>query len=289
MAYPEWVEKYRRKGTNISCIKGKYYLYECTSKYDPKKKRSQKITTKYLGRITENGLIPPKKKKDVEINNILVKEYGASEAVSQLGKDIYEILKRYFPNDADKIFTIAVIRLIEKCPFKRISEAYANSYLSEKFEEIPFSSENILNFLKEFGKHKDKIVEFLKEFIESNKNVFSNIDDKTKGNIETSFKFFKNLSKQDKIYLQNEYVAESAAFINHISLMLLYSVYNRLKEYDILKSFSIDDFIQYLKYIHKVKINNTWFISEIPSGTKSLLDSINLSVTWLLRNWRKNK
>ena len=64
MAYPEWVEKQRRKGTNISCIRGKYYLYACTSKYDPIKKRARKITGEYLGRITEDGLIPPKRKKN---------------------------------------------------------------------------------------------------------------------------------------------------------------------------------------------------------------------------------
>ena len=84
MSYPEWVEKYRQKGTNISCIRGKYYLYACTSKYDPVKKRAKKITGEYLGRITEDGLIPPKKKKD-EIKEVTVKEYGASNAAVELG------------------------------------------------------------------------------------------------------------------------------------------------------------------------------------------------------------
>lgn len=91
-----------------------------------KKKRSQKITTKYLGRITEEGLIAPKRKNGVSIDNVSVKEYGASEAVSQLGKNVHQALRKYFPNEADKIFAIAILRLIERCPFKRISEAYAN-------------------------------------------------------------------------------------------------------------------------------------------------------------------
>ena len=172
MAYPEWVEKHRRKGTNISCIKGKYYLYECTSKYNPEKKRSQKITTKYLGRITEEGLIAPKKKNCVDVDDkVSVKEYGASEAVSQLGENVYQALQKYFPNEANKLFAMAVLRLIEKCPFKRISEAYANSYLSEKFGEMALSSGSISNFLKEFGKKRSKIVEFLKEFIGNSEYV----------------------------------------------------------------------------------------------------------------------
>ena len=61
--------------------------------------------------------------------------------------------------------------------------------------------------------------------------------------------------------------------------MLIYSVYNRLREYDVLKKFSVADFIQYLKYVRKVKINNDWFVGEITSQTKSLLDAINLSIT----------
>lgn len=83
MAYPEWVEKHRRKGTNISCIRGKYYLYACTSKYDPVKKRARKITGEYLGRITEDGLIPPKKKKTID--SVTVKEFGASNAAVEHG------------------------------------------------------------------------------------------------------------------------------------------------------------------------------------------------------------
>ena len=64
MAYPDWVERQRRPGTNISCIRGKYYLYEATSVWNKEKGRAQKKTGKYLGRITEDGLIPPKQKQD---------------------------------------------------------------------------------------------------------------------------------------------------------------------------------------------------------------------------------
>ena len=75
MAYPEWVEKQRRPGTNISCIRGKYYLYEASSVWDKEKGRARKVTGKYLGRITEDGLIPPKEKKPDEIGeNLLARE-----------------------------------------------------------------------------------------------------------------------------------------------------------------------------------------------------------------------
>ena len=133
MAYPEWVERERRPGTNISCTRGKYYLYEVTSVWNPEKKRAQKKTGKYLGRITEEGLIPPKAKKVEIAEGISTKEYGASSFLNNAGKELHEKLREYFPEDADRIFTLAVLRVIEKCPFKRVSFLYERSFMSEYF------------------------------------------------------------------------------------------------------------------------------------------------------------
>ena len=48
-AYPEWVTAHRQKGTEIRHIKGQYYVYEVSSKWNPDKKRAQKITSAYSG------------------------------------------------------------------------------------------------------------------------------------------------------------------------------------------------------------------------------------------------
>lgn len=474
MAYPEWVEKYRQKGTNISCIRGKYYLYACTSKYDPDKKRARKITGEYLGRITEEGLIPPRKKRE-EVKEISTKEFGASNAVAELGSDIFNSLKKHFPKEAEMLFALAVLRLIEKCPFKRINEAYSNSYISELYGKMSLSSASLSEFLKEFGKNRSAIVDFLKDFIGSddyvlfdgtsivsnsncmeinrigynshrqfdpqinlmmafsaNKNMPSyyrvipgnvrdvvafkqsvvesgiknltviadkgfgsksnfdlldendlkyivplrrnngmidrsklrsgnrtsfdghflfknrviwyysykvdnrtvivyldsdlrneeekdyalrvqknlegfsddgllekqydfgtiafctNIDDtpekiyslyKTRGEVEQSFDFLKNLLEQDKIYLRSQYSVEAWAFLNQLSLMLVYKIYNLLHEKGLTNKYSVSDFLNYLKYIRKVKINNVWHTSEITKGTQTLLDKLNIHIT----------
>ncbi|MGC8663967.1 MAG: hypothetical protein ACP5TX_06190, partial [Thermoplasmata archaeon] len=60
MTYPEWVLKYRTKGTQIRVIKGNYYLYKVHSVYNKDKKRAQLITDKYIGKITPEGIKPPK-------------------------------------------------------------------------------------------------------------------------------------------------------------------------------------------------------------------------------------
>ena len=38
--------------------------------------------------------------------------------------------------------------------------------------------------------------------------------------------------------------------------MLVYKIYNKLHENDLTKKYSVADFLDYLKYIRKVKINN---------------------------------
>ncbi len=474
MAYPEWVEKYRQKGTNISCIRGKYYLYACSSKYDPVKKRAKKITGAYLGRITEDGLIPPKRKKD-RIDSVTVKEFGASNSAVELGSDIYDALKKHFPKEADRLFSMAVLRLIEKCPFKRIEEAYRNSYLSELYGELSLSSASLSTFLKEFGKNRAAIVDFLKEFIASDEYVLfdgtsivsnsmcmninregynshrrfdpqinlmmafsasqhmpgyyrvipgnirdvvafkqsvqesgiqnmtiiadkgfgsqsnfelldehdlkyivplrrnngmidrtklksgnradfdghfifkerviwyysykvdnrtvivyldsdlrneeekdyalriqkqlegfsdegllkkqydfgtiafcTNLDEspekiyslyKTRGEVEQSFDFLKNLLDQDKIYLQSQYSVEAWAFLNQLSLMLVYRIYSLLHEKDLTKKYSVSDYLNYLKYIRKSKINNVWYTGEITKATQTLLDKLEIHIT----------
>ncbi len=56
MAHPKWTAKYSRTCTELKCIKGRYYLYECCSVYDKAKKRGVRRraeTTKEERRIQE--------------------------------------------------------------------------------------------------------------------------------------------------------------------------------------------------------------------------------------------
>ena len=475
MAYPEWVEKYRKPGTNISCIRGKYYLYEVTSKWDPEKKRAQKKTEKYLGRITEKeGLIPPKAKTVTE-DNISVKEYGASKFLCELGADILDELQYRFPSEGEKIFALAVLRIIERCPFKRADFLYERTYLSELFGKLSLSPASISRLLRDFGTKRVQHVGFMREYLKGSgyilfdgTNIISqsenmdinrigynshrqydpqinllyafsmsneepgyyrvlpgnirdvkafrksveelNIDNvviiadkgfgsdenfslleesnmkyiiplkrnngycnreklktgrredfdgyflfngraiwyyeyetdgkrfimyldeslkskeerdylqrleenkedyssegfinkqyhfgtitfhtnltadpkevyilyKTRNSIEQTFDFLKNLLEQDHTYLQSEQAVESWAFINHISLMLVYRAYFIIKKAGFASEFSVQDLITHLKYIQRLKINNSWVSGEISSKTQKLLDKLQIHVT----------
>ena len=53
MAHPDWALKYKTKHTELRNIRGKYYLYEITSKRMKERKWPQKITLGQIGVITE--------------------------------------------------------------------------------------------------------------------------------------------------------------------------------------------------------------------------------------------
>ena len=102
---------------------------------------------------------------------------------------------------------------------------------------------------------------------------------KTRNEIEITFDFLKNLLEQDHTYLQDKYATEAWAFINRISLLLVYSIYDRLKDADILSKYSVNDFIIHLKYIQRIKVNNLWVTGEISGKTQKLLDLLDIHIT----------
>ena len=76
MRYPKWALKHKRKGTELRLIRGTYYLYEVSSRWNPEKKRAQKITGRLLGKITKEGFIQSPKYALAQrpIQSVVVKE-----------------------------------------------------------------------------------------------------------------------------------------------------------------------------------------------------------------------
>ena len=89
MAYPEWVLKQKRKGTEVRKMGNNFYLYKVTSVWDKEKKRARKVTEKYLGKITEEGLVKPRHERLMEgLDSITVKEFGATNLLLEMNKDM---------------------------------------------------------------------------------------------------------------------------------------------------------------------------------------------------------
>ena len=57
---------------------------------------------------------------------------------------------------------------------------------------------------------------------------------KTRIDVKQTFDFLKNLFETDVIYLQDKYAVEGWAFINHLSLLLAYLIYDRFRASNLL-------------------------------------------------------
>lgn len=161
--HPEWALKHKRKGTELRCIRGRYYLYEVSSKWDKEKKRPKKITGKCLGSITEDGFKPSKRSIAVE-KPITVKSYSGCSMFRKESEGWIDALKEYFPDIWKQIYCMACIRLFHRSPIKRMPVHFASSFLSEDFRGLAFSDKKISQVLKEAGKDQNSIDSFMRKF-----------------------------------------------------------------------------------------------------------------------------
>lgn len=210
-----------------------------------------------MGRITEEGLIPPRKKRE-ETKEVSVKEFGASNAAAELGSDILGALKKHFPKDAEKLFALAVLRLTEKCPFKRISDAYSNSYLSELYGKMSLSSAGLSDFLKEFGKNRAAIVGFLKEFIGSDDYVL--------------FDGTNIISNSNNMGINRVGYNSHRQFDPQINLMMAFSANKHMPGYYRVIPGNVRDVVSFKQSVIESGIKNLTVIADKGFGSKSNFD-----------------
>jgi len=256
--YPDWVLKHKAKGTNISCIDGRYYLYEVSSVWNKEKKRAQKITKRYLGRITEDGLIAPKTRTEKITPPVSVKEHGASSVITELGNDIFVKLKEKFPNEAETLFTLAVLRTIEPNPFKRAQEAYRHSYLSETFKGLRLSGKDISVFLKGFGDNREKMVEFMRGFIGENEHIL--------------FDGTSVISKSEKMDINRLGYNAHREYEPQINLLYAFSCGLRSPAYYRIIPGNVKDVSAFKLSITETKLKNIIIVADKGFGSKANFD-----------------
>lgn len=193
MAHPEWALKYRRPGTELRCIHGRYCLYECHSEYDRQKKRSVKKTGKYLGTITEDGGFreSPRRIAERELEQLRrraaaeppaakvgqVKELGLSRFIKGVLGDYTERLRSCFPDDWRRLQALAYCRLLCQSPLKRVASEFNGSHLSVSDPVRGLSPNALSGFYRDFGRDRAAILEFLRGFgVDGDSVIFDGTD-----------------------------------------------------------------------------------------------------------------
>ncbi|EQB68642.1 MAG: hypothetical protein AMDU5_GPLC00010G0182, partial [Thermoplasmatales archaeon Gpl] len=145
---PEWVRKYKTKGVEIRVSGPNYYAYEMSSKWNPKKKRADKITGEYLGVVTREGIVKPRSigmvRTDYEYGNIALL-HGIAD------RTIIPVLKEIYPTMWERIISYVILRNIQPLPMKSIHYLYEKTYLSKIMGESmsPDSLSKMLSSLPE--------------------------------------------------------------------------------------------------------------------------------------------
>lgn len=102
---------------------------------------------------------------------------------------------------------------------------------------------------------------------------------KSRTKVESMFDAMKNVLEADKTYMQNDKAMEGWMFVNHIALQCYYLIYQQLLKHNLLKKYSVTDFLKFTHRIKKVKINGAWHLAEITMPVQAILQKLNLHIT----------
>jgi transposase len=144
---PDWVLKHKKKGMAVEKRGNSYYLTRVTSVWDPEKKRARKVTLEYLGRITPEGVIPPRGKRPSKIGGIL--DAGNFLYLKRFTGSVEEALAECFPTHWQSIIASACIKLCYGEPLRRFQIRHETS-LSKRLWPEASLSKNSLTYLLDF-------------------------------------------------------------------------------------------------------------------------------------------
>jgi transposase len=185
--HPDWALKQKRPGTELRYIRGIYYLYGVSSKWNKEKKRAQKVTGKILGRVTENGFIESARRQILDaksdINNaaattiksISTKSIGLEHFLAPMLSDVLGALRKHFDGDADAIYCASLMRLAYQAPLKNMNVHLQENFLSESFPQVSLIDKKVSSLLRCIGSDRERINGFFKEFSLSGENILMDI------------------------------------------------------------------------------------------------------------------
>ena len=82
----------------------------------------------------------------------------------------------------------------------------------------------------------------------------------------------KNVMEADHTSMQDEQTLYGWMFVNHLTLQWYQHLYLELKEKNLLKTYSVNDYIQMLTDLKKISINNKWYLNEIINHAQKMIE-----------------
>ena len=202
----DWVrkilEKENLRNVEVKKIGNNYYAYSVSSVYDKEKKRPRKVSGKYIGKITESGII-----RKVQRNIRTVFEYGNSQTIYSILQDIAAPLRKYF-SSANEIMAMASVKAVRNTPLKYIDDAYSKLYMS-RIMDASVSHSTIAIKLREIGSDIKAQHEFFKELIDDENTYLYDLS--------SIFSYSENINLAERGYNKDH------IFLDQINFSLLFS------------------------------------------------------------------
>lgn len=149
MTLPEWAEKHKRENMEIRLQRGHYYAYRITSKYDSTIKRSKKKTDEYLGKVTPEGIIPPRTKTKPRYGGVL--DAGNIIFLDRFSETLKPVLVEFFPRDWQNLICAAVLKICYLEPFSRFQLRYETSYTKRRWPDAHMGDDSLSKLLSRVG------------------------------------------------------------------------------------------------------------------------------------------
>ncbi|MFB6197977.1 MAG: transposase [Halobacteriaceae archaeon] len=167
--FPDWVEDHNDTGIEIKQRGDNYYAYKVTSEWDSEKGHPRKITEKYLGKVTPDGIRPPKHERNRTPESIL--ETGNILLVRELFAPIQEPLAEAFPETWQTLLAAATLKLCYGSPLKRLAHHHESSWSSRLWPEATLSKNSLTTRVREWGGAYDRRVEVFRSLADDGDHI----------------------------------------------------------------------------------------------------------------------
>lgn len=244
--FPSWIQKHKNKNVEIKKIGKNYYAYQIKSVWDKKINRARKFTVGYLGKVTQENIVPPKHKRNLKLESI--KDYGNVFFVKDQLSNVVGKLKKYFPYSYESIITASVIKLCYQSSIKNISLQYHTSFLSEFYKDANTSPNKISELLSILGHNTEKINRFFHSLSTGKESIA--ID------LTAIFTDSENIHFAEKGYNSKK------IYHDQLQFLLLYSLNKNLPTFFKVLPGSVRDVSSLINAVKESKITDAVFVSD---------------------------
>jgi Transposase DDE domain len=180
MNLPAWVLPYKEPKTEIKRINGHFYKYVVEYRYNAAKKRTDKVSGRLLGRLSEtDGFIPSARQStatdQVDLRKVDIKTFGVFGLFrSLLGEEINGILSLFSREVSEILLIVALYRFAHQSAIKRMPHYHSTDYSSEHWSKTGLNAKNITQALRKVGENREIIVNWMQKRIASPSASLSN-------------------------------------------------------------------------------------------------------------------